>query len=190
MWYKNTDGQGTFGSAQIISSSVDRPLSVKATDIDSDGDMDVLATSYSTATLWLFQNDGNGNFNNGQPFTSEVKSPIFVTADDFNGDGKIDVLAPSYSDDEIIWFENKGPLGIEENTTNLFSIYPNPTNGMLTINSTSTVSKITVYNNLGQLLLTSEKSNQINISSLSEGIYFVKIKDENGQTETKKIIKK
>jgi hypothetical protein len=189
MWYENMDGQGAFGSRQIISNTIDRPFSLKATDIDADGDMDVLATSYSTATLWLFQNQ-DGNFNNGQPFTSEVQAPIFITADDFNGDGKMDVLAPSYSKDEIIWFENKGPLSIEESTANLFSIYPNPTNGLLIINSASTVSEISVYNNLGQLLLTSEKTDQVDISSLSDGIYFVKIKAENGQTETKKVVKK
>ena len=189
MWYENIDGQGTFGSKQVISNTIDRPFSLKATDIDNDGDLDVLATSYSTATLWLFQNDGTGNFNNGQAFTSEVRSPIFVTADDFNGDGKMDVLASSYSNDEIIWFENKGPLSIEENTTTLFTIYPNPTNGLLTINGTSAISEITVYNNLGQLLFTSFEKNQIDISTLSKGIYVVKIKGENGQFETKKILK-
>jgi hypothetical protein len=61
---------------------------------------------------------------------------------------------------------------------------------VLTINSASTISDITVYNNLGQLLLTSEKTDQVDISSLSDGIYFVKIKAENGQTETKKVVKK
>ncbi len=138
----------------------------------------------------VFQNDGTGNFNNGQPFTSEVRSPIFVTADDFNGDGKMDVLAPSYSDDEIIWFENRGPLSIEESTTNHFSLYPNPTNGVLTINSTSAIFEISVYNNLGQLLFISAEKNQVDISTLSEGIYFVKIKDQNGQVETKKVVKR
>lgn len=190
MWYENIDGQGTFGSKQVISNTIDRAFSLKATDIDNDGDIDVLASSYSTASLWLFQNDGNGNFNNGQAFTSEVQSPIFITADDFNDDGKMDVLASSYSLDEIIWFENRGPLGTEENTTNLFSIYPNPTNGLLTINSTSKIAEISVYNNLGQLLFISEKKNQVDISILSKGIYFVKIKGENGQTETKKVVKK
>ena len=189
MWYENTDGQANFGVAQIISNAVVGPFSLKAIDIDNDGDVDVLVSSYTSATLWLFQNENNGIFNSGQPFASEIQAPIFVTAADFNGDDKMDVLAPSYSNDEIIWFENQGPLSIEENTTNLFNIYPNPTNGFLNINSNISISEIAVYNNLGQLLFTSEEKNQIDISTLSEGIYFVKISNEIGQTETKKVIK-
>ena len=61
---------------------------------------------------------------------------------------------------------------------------------MLNIKSATPLSEITVYNNLGQLLFVSEKNNQVDISALSQGIYFVKIKDEDGQTETKKVVKK
>ncbi len=125
-----------------------------------------------------------------QTLVSNFKSASSVLADDFNGDGKMDILAAAKTSDKIIWFENKGPLGIEENTTNLFILYPNPTNGLLNIISSTSISEVTVYNNLGQLLLTSEEKNQVDISALSEGIYFVKIKDENGRIETKKIVKK
>lgn len=190
MWYENSDGQGNFGSVRIISTTVERAFSVYAKDLDNDGDVDIMCTAYSPNEVIWFQNDGAGNFNFQQTISSNIFSANSIFADDFNGDGKIDILASSYAKDEIIWFENKGPLGIEENITNLFSIYPNPTNGIFNINSNSTITEIAVYNNLGQLLFTSEENNQVDISALSEGIYFVKIKDENGQTETKKVVKK
>ncbi len=190
IWYENTDGQGTFGSEHTITSSADGATNVFAEDLDNDGDMDVICATLQGNEVIYYLNDGSGNFNYQQILVSNFRTAISVTADDFNDDGKMDILASSFAKDEIIWFENKGPLGIEENTTNLFSIYPNPTNGVFNINSNSTITEIAVYNNLGQLLFTSEEKNQVNISSLSQGIYFVKIKDENGQTETKKVVKK
>ena len=39
-WYENTDGKGTFGSQQVVSTSADR-VYVFAADLDGDGDMDL-----------------------------------------------------------------------------------------------------------------------------------------------------
>lgn len=63
------------------------------------------------------------------------------------------------------------------------------TNNLLNIKSATPVSEITIHTNLGKLLFSSEEKNQVDISALSKGIYFVKIKDNNGSSETKKIIK-
>jgi hypothetical protein len=43
---KNTDGAGTFGAEQTISTNVIVAFSVYAIDIDGDNDMDVLSASY------------------------------------------------------------------------------------------------------------------------------------------------
>lgn len=190
IWFENIDGQGTFGPLRAINNNTDGSFEVYAKDLDSDGDMDVLIASFSSNTIFWHENLGNGNFGPELIVSSQVNNTTSVFADDFNNDGKMDVLASSYSLDEIIWFENHGPLSIEENTATLFNIYPNPTNGLLYINSTISISEISVYNNLGQLLFTSEETNQIDISALSDGIYFVKIKGESGEIETKKVMKK
>lgn len=189
-WYENTDGLGNFGSPRIISETSDFVYKLDVEDFDADGDNDVLASKYSNGEVILLLNDGDGNFGTAQVIYSDEYNPIGVLAADFNGDSKMDAAVGIYVSNQIIWFENKGPLGIEENNTNLFSLYPNPTNGLLNIQSKTSIDEITIFNNLGQLLLASENKNQIDISTLSEGIYFVKIKDENGQTETKKVLKK
>ena len=188
-WFENTDGLGNFGDPNIIAPNVGFAYKFYVEDLDGDGDNDILASLYIEKKIIWLENDGTGNFGTPQVIYSEGFTPIGLTADDFNGDGKMDVAAGISGSNKIIWFENKGPLGILENTTNLFSLYPNPTNELLNINSNISISEITIYNNLGQLLLNAENTNQINVSALSPGIYFVKIKDENGQTETKKIIK-
>ena len=42
-WYENTDGAGTFGPKQVITTLAEFALSVDAADVDGDGDIDVLS---------------------------------------------------------------------------------------------------------------------------------------------------
>lgn len=77
---------------------------------------------------------------------------------------------------------------------NSLILFPNPTNEIININFSNSVSaaKIIIYDTTGKIILTNEiensDSNQINISNLNNGIYFVKI-ETNEKSETKKIIK-
>jgi hypothetical protein len=56
-WYKNTDGDGTFGAQQVISTAALGAISVYATDIDGDGDMDVLSASFTDDKIAWYKND-------------------------------------------------------------------------------------------------------------------------------------
>ncbi|WP_309297633.1 T9SS type A sorting domain-containing protein [Neptunitalea chrysea] len=74
-----------------------------------------------------------------------------------------------------------------EDTT--FSVYPNPVSDVLNISGNETLVKAQVYNQLGQLVLTSEKSdlsgNTIDMAQLNTGIYIVKLFGEsNSQSIT------
>lgn len=189
VWFKNLDGQGTFGPQRVIDNNDSGGYEVYAEDLNGDGNVDVLSAIYFQDTVYWYKNDGSGNFGEPQVISSNVNAASSVFTDDYNGDGKIDVLASSRTNDEIIWFENLGPLAIEENEADLFTIYPNPTSGVLNIKSNSPISEINLFNNIGQLLFTVEEKNQVDISGLSEGIYFVKIINEIGNIETKKVIK-
>ena len=51
-WYENTDGKGTFSSRIIISEKADGPGFVCATDLDGDGDLDVLSASTDFKIAW------------------------------------------------------------------------------------------------------------------------------------------
>ncbi|ARV08403.1 hypothetical protein BTO05_01620 [Winogradskyella sp. PC-19] len=62
-----------------------------------------------------------------------------------------------------------------------YSIYPNPTNSILSIKGLKTSENVEVYNLSGQKLLTKTidtNRNTINVSQLSAGIYFLKINNE------------
>jgi len=64
-WYENTDGQGTFGPKQIITQSASGAQSVSASDIDGDGDQDVVVT-YRRHIKWYENVDGQGSFGTKQ----------------------------------------------------------------------------------------------------------------------------
>jgi uncharacterized repeat protein (TIGR03803 family) len=72
---------------------------------------------------------------------------------------------------------------------NLFSIYPNPSNGIINLKSSNEIKSIEVYNNIGILISKPELklNNQIDLSSLSKGMYFLKVSDGK-QYYTEKVI--
>ena len=60
---------------------------------------------------------------------------------------------------------------------NQFSIYPNPTNGLINIESDLEIEQITLYSVDGQLIGTTLKRS---ILLKIKGIYFIKIRTERG----------
>ena len=71
-----------------------------------------------------------------------------------------------------------------------FSLVPNPTKGMFSINSD--VAKVQIFNLTGQLVKTfnTKAANEsLSISELNQGIYFVKVTDLNLNEKTIKLIK-
>jgi hypothetical protein len=73
-------------------------------------------------------------------------------------------------------------------------VSPNPTNGLLNIsfNTIPQNTKIELYNSIGALVLTeqmSNKTNTINMSDLSSGIYFMKVLESNKVVAVKKVVR-
>ncbi|HEX9974614.1 MAG TPA: FG-GAP-like repeat-containing protein [bacterium] len=114
-WYENTDGKGAFGSQRVISLAANGAISVFASDLDGDGDMDVLSALYSdNAVAWYENTDGKGTFGPQQVFTTQAGLASCVYGADLDGDGDVDVLSASTIDDKIAWYENtdgKGTFG-------------------------------------------------------------------------------
>jgi hypothetical protein len=79
-------------------------------------------------------------------------------------------------------------LGInDQNLTNV-SIYPNPVIDKLFIQGLSSLSKVSIYNVLGKLVLSQTISEEIDVNQLSKGVYILKVIDEQKET-TRKFIK-
>ncbi len=168
--------------------------------------------------LWVFRTDSNGNLLWERAIGTQTESheyledvikhsdreyTILGQADSSGGEmpcGDYDCtndtayLMNSYSNywvlhvtdtvDYTTWQVPEWPRPLDE----ALLVYPNPTNGTVTIGGLG-VAEVKVYNVLGQLVNTVQGTNEINISNLKQGVYFVSIITENKERFIRKIVK-
>jgi uncharacterized repeat protein (TIGR01451 family) len=82
--------------------------------------------------------------------------------------------------------------GVKEINTNEFSVYPNPSNGLVTINITDMINKVVVVNVLGEVvksMTTDSKQVILEITDLKPNVYFLQMTDAKNQMSVKKIVK-
>lgn len=81
-------------------------------------------------------------------------------------------------------------LAVSTTEKNIFNIYPNPSNSIITISTPNEIIEKTIYNLQGKLIKSIQNnSKEIDIKDLSDGIYLLKITTENGIINTQKLIK-
>ena len=80
-------------------------------------------------------------------------------------------------------------LGTNETGLSGINFYPNPTADYIYISGNKKINTLELYNVNGQKVL-QNKGNQIDISSVTEGVYILKTLTENNEVFTNKIIKK
>ena len=91
--------------------------------------------------------------------------------------------------DYVRVYQNAAILSSGEDVfANKFSVYPNPTSDRISVQTNENISKVEIYNTLGQTVF-QEKNNftNMNVSELRSGMYFMKIFSGERST-TKKII--
>jgi len=192
-WFENLDGQGTFGSKNIITNTLSKPFAVYVEDLDNDGDNDVLATSveaFGGEVVWFENLDGLGTFSSKKSIDDNLVFPRDVYAADIENDGDMDVFIADQNSNTIAWYENLTILGVEESQIDPIKIYPNPTDGLLYIDAnTKSVIGATVFDILGKKVLQlNGKIQQVDISTLESGMYFLRIVTDRGEI-VQKIIK-
>ncbi|MBK42881.1 MAG: hypothetical protein CMC83_03295 [Flavobacteriaceae bacterium] len=109
----------------------------------------------------------------------------FFASSDAGGTQDIDFFLDNFS-------ISSTSLGVDDNQgVRLFSYYPNPVNDQLTIRAQKNVDDITVYNMLGQVVL-SQKPNSldctVDMAEMQAGAYFVKVSIDNS-VETVRVLK-
>ena len=100
--------------------------------------------------------------------------------------------AGGVTNEVTVWYNDE--TAVKENYFSQVNLYPNPTNGKLTIdNMDNSVSQVIMMNILGSQVKTINILNQtsidINTSDLTSGVYFVVIKDANNNARAIKVVK-
>ncbi len=127
---------------------------------------------------------GNFALNQGSPASNSGANTTNIVKRDLVGflrnSGSISIGA----------YEINSTLSVNDDVfNNSVSVIPNPTSNTLTIDLKDDILKnIIIYNELGQKIKETA-SNEVDISNLPDGIYFVKITSQSGKTATKKVIK-
>lgn len=82
-------------------------------------------------------------------------------------------------------------LNIDDINIQHIKIYPNPTDDILNINSDYGLKSAQILNTIGQKRFSEENVNitEINVSNLNSGIYFLKLTDDQNNSNVKKFIK-
>jgi hypothetical protein len=73
-------------------------------------------------------------------------------------------------------------------TAGTFVVWPNPTNGIVHIEADE-IQKVEVYNLVGQRIMSTEKTETIDLNNLEKGVYFLIVSNKNGTKSVGKVIK-
>ena len=107
-WIENMGNQ-VFGSLQTISNDVGIHTQLEIEDLDDDGDVDFVSSTWvgsiSDQLSW-FENDGLGTFNEHAIDTDLSTQITSVTIGDIDYDGSKDVLISF--DEKVVWYKNLG----------------------------------------------------------------------------------
>ena len=174
-------GGGVLGDAQAY------PMS----DNDGDGIWEGVATFPEAGGNYIFLNNPA---NGGDWGTKEDLTGLSCADGQYN-----DRLMPALTANTTLCaiFAScdpcQNPTGVEDNIQEIINIYPNPTSDLLNINSSVEIKEVYIYDVLGKRVLVKNMNNNINVlnvESLIDGVYFIKVDMKNNTTSTLRFVKK
>lgn len=128
-------GDGTFSASRTYEASPASDLF--AADLDDDGDLDLLLSNGSGASVSVLWNSGDGTFADVAISSETGENPVSASGGDFNADGRTDIATANQSGSISVLFTiTKPPVftGVEEThadraaTPTGFALYPNAPN--------------------------------------------------------------
>ena len=146
-------------------------------------DIDGIQNGRSQTTALAVDNDGNyvvgGNFNSILFSNTANVSTIYSSGGE---DFFVAKLAASVCGTTV---------STEEFNTITVNVFPNPTANIVNVETTEPLAGYIIYDALGRMVRESVfgNSNQINLETASNGVYFIKVTTQNGNVGTVKVVK-
>jgi len=151
-----------------------------------------LAAGSYYAAVELISNSGSNNIsilNDERVAQPNSASMIFLPTPDANGN---QVFTNGNASAIRMIVQDPATIGLNENTLAGVSVYPNPSEGVVTVsNVNNTENTIVVYDMVGNVVYTTSanSSTTIDLSSNGTGVYMVKVSNENGSIVERVVIK-
>ncbi len=108
-WWRNDGGNPIVWTAQTIGTAFNGARSVRAADLDGDGDIDVVGAALLSNEIAWWRNDG------GDPIqwtkitiAANLAGAHMVRTCDVDEDGDIDLFGAAYAASELAWWRNDG----------------------------------------------------------------------------------
>lgn len=125
----------------------------------------------------------------------------YITAGTFNVEifKNNNLVGPLYTTGEADFFVAKlansecgSGLSTDDFNVLSFNVYPNPTTGIINVETTEQLSAYTIYDATGRVVRERmfDSSNQINLENTSNGVYFIRITTVEGNAGTVKVVKR
>src|SRR5690606_19514801 len=131
--------------------------------------------------------DNDGNYIAGGSFVANLFMNNTLGINPLMGTGEADFFVAKLANSEC-----GSGLSTENFNSLSFNVYPNPTTGIINVETTEQLSAYTIYDATGSLVRQSmiDSSNQINLENTSNGVYFIRIVTVEGNAGTVKVVKR
>jgi len=104
VWFKNTDGLGTFSNMLLVDSGIVSGNNIEVADIDGDNIIDIVSSSLSGSISWCRNNGAGTSFNHAH--IDDICLGLSLFVNDVDNNGSPDILSSSLCDKNIFWYKN------------------------------------------------------------------------------------
>ncbi len=112
LWWENADGSGEEWTIHDIPGNHFRLETLSFTDLDGDGDTDIVKGDFNEADfVWIENINGVGTEWVEQEISEDQGGTTGISTADINADGFEDIICSAYHLEDLVWWENTNGTG-------------------------------------------------------------------------------